>query len=111
MSSINSLELEAVSENVPASVLEGSSLEASLKKWLELRHILGRSYSTLGGEIDLVAGLVATSTDELSELFHNLVGNAQSQSQSMEREETAFAKQWALKGPPVQRGSPSESRQ
>ena len=85
MSSINSLELEAVSENVPASVLEGSSLEASLKKWLELRHILGRSYSTLGGEIDLVAGLVATSTDELSELFHNLVGNAQSQSQSMEQ--------------------------
>ncbi|UTW57162.1 methyl-accepting chemotaxis protein [Kordiimonas sp. SCSIO 12603] len=85
MSSINSLETQPVSEGVSASILEGSSLEASLKKWLELRHILGRSYSTLGGEIDLVAALVATSTDELSELFHNLVGNAQSQSQSMEQ--------------------------
>ncbi len=85
MSSINSLETQPVPEGVSASISEGRSLEASLKKWLELRHILGRSYSTLGGEIDLVAALVATSTDELSELFHNLVGNAQSQSQSMEQ--------------------------
>ncbi len=83
MSTVNKIEIDAFNDLTPDTSADTEALKASLTRWLELRHVLERSYGTLGGEIDLVAKLVATSTDDLSELFHNLVANAQSQSRNM----------------------------
>ena len=70
-----------------ASELERSResvLAGSLGRWLEMHHVMGRGYKTLDHEIDLVAGLVSTSTDDLSALFHNLIKNAKEQSTGMD---------------------------
>lgn len=85
MSSVDTLNMEQTTNTVPNSLVGGDDLQASLKKWLELRTMLSRSYSALGGEIDMVANLVATSTDELSGLFQDLVSNAQSHSSNMQK--------------------------
>ncbi len=68
-----------------AGTLEGREeiLAQALTRWLELHHVLGRGFSTLDREIQIVAKLVETSTDDLSALFHQLVENAQAQSQGM----------------------------
>ena len=58
-------------------------LEIALKRWLEMHCVFDRSFHTLDHEIDIVAKLVESSTDELSILFHSLVENAQSQSKSL----------------------------
>jgi len=59
-------------------------LATALGRWLEMHHVMGRGFNTLDHEVDLVAKLVSTSTDELSALFHKLVQNAQDQSTGME---------------------------
>lgn len=68
-----------------AGTIEGREeiLSQALKRWLEMHHVLGRSFTTLDREIELVAKLVETSTDDLNSLFHKLVENAQLQSQGM----------------------------
>lgn len=58
-------------------------LASALQRWLEMNHVLGRSFSTLDKEIDLVSLLVENSTNELSDLFRNLVGHAQDQTAGM----------------------------
>lgn len=70
---------------VPEELLQGREeiLATALQRWLEMHHVFGRSFSTLDHEIELVAKLVENSTGELSQLFHSLVENAQTQSDGM----------------------------
>lgn len=66
-----------------AGVDKAAEISRALQQWLELQQVLGRGFSTLDGEIGLVAKLVETSTDDLNELFHKLIQNAQDQSTGM----------------------------
>lgn len=62
---------------------KAAEVKQALERWLELQHVLGRGFTTLDGEIDLVARLVETSTNDLNDLFHKLIQNAQDQSTGM----------------------------
>jgi len=68
-----------------ASTVEGREeiLSKALERWLEMHHVMGRGFITLDREIEIVAKLVETSTDDLNALFLQLVENAQSQSAGM----------------------------
>lgn len=68
-----------------AGTLEGREiiLSKALERWLEMHHVMGRGFFTLDREIEIVAKLVATSTDDLNALFLQLVENAQNQSAGM----------------------------
>ncbi|MBL4835962.1 MAG: methyl-accepting chemotaxis protein [Kordiimonadaceae bacterium] len=74
--------LDAAGETEPQTREE--ILGAALQRWLEMHCVFDRSFSTLDHEIDIVAKLVESSTDELSILFHSLVVNAQDQSKSLD---------------------------
>jgi methyl-accepting chemotaxis protein len=88
-----SLEYEMTSANdmTEATNLNGSlpenpsvsQLAESLQRWLEMQHVIGRGFDTLDQEVGLVANLVESSTDDLSDLFHKLIANAQDQSSGM----------------------------
>ena len=68
-----------------AGTIEGREdiLSKALERWLEMHHVMGRGFLTLDREIEIVAKLVATSTDDLNALFLQLVENAQNQSVGM----------------------------
>jgi len=68
-----------------AGTVEGREeiLSKALERWLEMHHVMGRGFFTLDREIQIVAKLVETSTDDLNALFLQLVDNAQNQSAGM----------------------------
>lgn len=83
MPTTSDVETQAPKVSEDSADSRSAVLSEALGRWLEMNHVIGRGFNTLDGEVDLVAKLVETSTNDLNSLFHRLVENAQKQSEGM----------------------------
>jgi len=83
MALASDLNIQQMAETAGTTEGREHILAKALERWLEMHHVMGRGFLTLEREIEIVAKLVQTSTDDLNALFMQLVENAQNQSAGM----------------------------